>query len=97
VSDSEKGTEPTSPVPSASQRAEDGKKAMAEYEMAAFAIRAKTERLRALRLARDAEAAKTAPKAAPKKKSASKSAAAKRASGTLSDWLDAQERGGHRA
>ena len=38
------------------QKAEDGKKAMAEYEAAAIAIRAKTERLRALRLARDAGA-----------------------------------------
>ena len=36
------------------QKAEDGKKAMSEYEAEAAAIRAKTERLRALRLARDA-------------------------------------------
>ena len=58
------------------QRAEDGKKAMAEYEAEQVAIRAKTERLRALRLARDAEleaAALAAPAkrvAAPKKKAA---------------------------
>lgn len=36
------------------QRAEDGKKAMSEYEAERAAVRAKTERLRALRLARDA-------------------------------------------
>jgi hypothetical protein len=36
------------------QRAEDGRKAMTEYEQEAAATRAKTERLRALRLARDA-------------------------------------------
>jgi hypothetical protein len=98
VNDSEKDTE--SPVAAAAtQRAEDGKKAMAEYEAAALAMRAKTERLRALRLAREAELAKTAPKPAAKRKAGTKSAsaAAKRAAGTLSDWLDAQERGGHRA
>jgi hypothetical protein len=100
VNDSEKDTE--SPVAAATpnQRAEEGKKAMAEYEAAALAIRAKTERLRALRLARDAELAKQAPtKPAAKRKTGTKSAsaAAKRAAGTLSDWLDAQERGGHRA
>lgn len=78
------------------QRAEDGKKAMAEYEAAALATRAKTERLRALRLARDAELAK-APKPAPKRKSTKTSQAKKTAPGTLSDWLDAQERGGRRA
>ena len=53
------------------QRAEDGKKAMAEYEAERAAIAAKTERLRALRLARDAEleaAALVAPVVAPKLK-----------------------------
>lgn len=39
------------------QRAQDGKKAMAEYEAAGIAMRAKTEKLKALRLARDAELA----------------------------------------
>ena len=43
------------------QRAEDGKKAMSEYEAEGIAIRAKTERLRALRLARDAAEAVAAP------------------------------------
>ena len=38
------------------QRANDAKKATSEYETAAKALRAKTERLRALRLARDAAA-----------------------------------------
>ena len=36
------------------QRAADGKKAMSEYEAEAAAVRVKTERLRAQRLARDA-------------------------------------------
>lgn len=86
------------------QRAEDGKKAMAEYEATAVALRVKTERLRAMRLAREAEAAKTAP---PAKKKAGKAAAGtkagkagkkgKGASGTLSDWLDQQEKGGRRS
>jgi hypothetical protein len=61
------------------QRAEDGKKAMAEYEAEQVAVRAKTERLRALRLAREAEveaAAQAAPpKRAPARKRATKQAA----------------------
>jgi hypothetical protein len=46
------------------QRMDDGRKAMAEYEAQREAVRANTERLRALRLARDA-ALKAAPSAAP--------------------------------
>ena len=52
------------------QRAEDGKKAMAEYEADAQATRAKTARLRAWRLAREAAEAAAAPP--PKKKKAAK-------------------------
>jgi hypothetical protein len=36
------------------RQAEDGKKAMAEYEASAAATRAKTEKLKALRLAKEA-------------------------------------------
>ena len=53
------------------QRAEDGKRAMLEYETAATASRAKTARLRALRMARDAELAAN-PEPAPVKKKAGK-------------------------
>ncbi len=38
------------------ERARDGRKAMAEYEIQARATRAKTERLKALRLAKEAQA-----------------------------------------
>jgi hypothetical protein len=48
------------------QRAEDGRKAMLEYEAERAAVRAKTERLRKLRLAREAELERAA-KAAPRK------------------------------
>jgi hypothetical protein len=78
------------------QRQNDAKQAMAEYEAAALAIRAKTERLRALRLARDA-----ADPPAPEKKR--KTAATKKAksgsaqsSGNLADWLDDQAKQGRR-
>jgi multidrug efflux pump subunit AcrA (membrane-fusion protein) len=52
------------------QRVEDGRKAMAEYEAEQAAVRAKTERLRALRLAREAEqaAAKSEPRQAGRQK-----------------------------
>ena len=57
------------------RQAEEGKRAMTEYENNAIASRAKTARLRALRLARDeadAAALAAAPPAPPKKKKAAK-------------------------
>jgi hypothetical protein len=61
------------------RQAEEGKRAMTEYENAAVATRAKTERLKALRLAHEAEeAAKLAANPPPpkKKKAAKKKEAA---------------------
>ncbi len=56
------------------RQAEEGKRAMLDYENSANAMRAKTARLRALRLARDAEEAAAAAAAPPpvKKKKAVK-------------------------
>ncbi len=54
------------------RQAEDGKRAMTEYENAAIASRAKTARLKALRLARDAQEAADAAAAPPVKKKAAK-------------------------
>lgn len=57
------------------RQAEEGKRAMTEYENNAIANRAKTARLRALRLARDAEEAAAlaaAPPAPVKKKKVAK-------------------------
>ena len=94
------------------QRAEDGKKAMSEYEAEGIAVRAKTERLRALRLARDAAEAAAAPpkKSAGKKKSAAtkkgsaKGSAkggakggAKGKAASLSGFLEDQDGGGRRS
>jgi len=79
------------------RQAEDGKKAMAEYEASAAATRAKTEKLRALRLARDAaELAAPKPPAKTKAKAGSKSAKSKKkvADGNLADWLEDQAEGG---
>ena len=71
------------------QRANDAKKAASEYESAAVALRAKTERLKALRLARDAAAPPPAP-AAPKRKSK------KKTDKSLTDWLDGEAKEGRR-
>jgi hypothetical protein len=71
------------------QRADDAKKATSEYEAEAAALRAKTARLKALRLARDAAA--PPPPAAPKRK------ARKKSTGSLSDWLDGQSKEGRRS
>jgi hypothetical protein len=77
------------------QRLDDAKQAMAEYEAAAAAIRAKTERLRALRLARDA--ASPSPPAKKRKASAAKKGkSSSQASGKLADWLDEQAEQGRR-
>ena len=56
------------------RQAEDGKRALIDYENAAIATRAKTARLKALRQARDAELAAAAALAPPvvKKKSKKK-------------------------
>lgn len=69
------------------QRANDAKSATADYETAAAAIRAKTERLKALRLARDAAAPPPEP-AAPKRKGRKKS------SGSLADYLGTSAKDG---
>jgi hypothetical protein len=45
------------------ERAKDGRKAMTEYEIQGRATREKTERLKALRLARDAQVQTDAPPA----------------------------------
>ena len=79
------------------RQAEDGKKAMAEYEASAAATRIKTEKLRALRLAKEAaEAAAPKPPAKTKAKGGAKSKAKKKApEGKLSDWLEDQAESGH--
>ena len=77
------------------RQAEDGKKAMAEYEASAAATRAKTEKLRALRLAKEAaELAAPKPPAKTKAKAKAKSTSAKKKKAApeskLADWLDDQ-------
>lgn len=84
------------------KREADGKKAMAEYEANAEAVRAKTEKLRALRLARDAAMPPAAAKPTKAKSSGTKSSGGKSSkgkkedSGKLSDWIKKQQDGGHR-
>jgi hypothetical protein len=80
-----------------SQQAADGKKAMLDYEAEAAALRARTEKLRAMRLAREAAAPPPPPKKAAKKTASKKSAkASKEKSRPLSDWLDEQRKDGRR-
>lgn len=73
------------------QRAEDGKKAMSEYESEGIALRKKTERLKALRLAKEASDRAAAALAPAKKKPARKT---KSKAAPLSDWLKDREGGG---
>jgi hypothetical protein len=76
------------------RQAEDGKKAMAEYEANAVAVRIRTEKLRAQRLARDAAEQLAEPPAKPAKKKRAASKKAKAPAGKLSDWLDDQAKTG---
>ena len=73
------------------QQAEDGKKAMLDYEKETAAMRAKTERLRVLRLARDAAAPQAPIKLSPGKKSPKTSKAKPT---PLSEWLNDQKKDG---
>ena len=77
------------------QQAEDAKKAMAEYHAQKAAVDANTERLRALRLAKEAAEAAAAPAKTVKKKSAKK-AGEKKSSASLSQWLKERESSGHK-
>jgi hypothetical protein len=75
------------------QRVEDGKRAMSEYEANVEATRIKTERLRALRLARDAAMGGPPPKKAPVK--AAKAPAKKKAKAVpLAGYLKDREDSG---
>ena len=77
-------------------RAGDSKKVVPSYEAEAAALRARTERLRALRLAKEAAEPKPVAAAAPVRKATKAKAgkAAPKASGTLSDWMKAQRESG---
>jgi hypothetical protein len=67
---------------------------MAEYEARAVAIREKTERLKALRLAKEAAEGTPIKRAAPaKRKPVSRG---KPASASLASWLDDQQKSGRR-
>jgi hypothetical protein len=82
------------------QRDQDAQKAMSEYDAEGVAVRAKTERLKALRLARDAAAPKPEPAAKKKAKTAKTAKTAKKAktkSAKLSDWLDGEKKEGRRS
>jgi len=76
----------------ASQRKSEGEKALAEYRAREDAINKNTERLRALRLARDAQ---TPPpqQPAPKAKSAAR---AKQPKASLSDYLKRESDAGRK-
>jgi hypothetical protein len=79
------------------QRADEAKKAMSDYEIDRVAMMAKTERLRALRIARDAAEILANPKVPGSK--AKKSTRAKKAESKpepLSNWLDGQDVSGRR-
>jgi hypothetical protein len=84
------------------QAQQAGAKAMSEYEAAGAAVRAKTARLRALRLAKEAADKEAAGKAPAAPSPPSKAAKAKKSpveaqeKPALSDWLASQREQGRR-
>jgi hypothetical protein len=76
------------------KQAEDGKKAMLEYEAEAAASRAKTLKLRELRLAKEAADVAAAAASPPPKKAAKK---VKRAPVALTDWMKDQQGSGRKS
>lgn len=76
------------------QREEAAKKNLSEHEAGEAAIAAKTARLRAERLARDAALARTSPPVAVKKRSAKKT---KAKTESLSNWLNSQNSSGRKS
>jgi hypothetical protein len=78
------------------QYAPAGKKALVQYEADALAASKKTERLKAMRLARDAEEAADRPSAPEKKRRAKKVEAGKVDDGgaTLTNWWKDQREDG---
>jgi hypothetical protein len=78
------------------RRAEDGKRAMTQYESDSIAVREKMARLKALRLARDA--ANGGPPAPARKSAKAKKSGKpeKRSTGNLADWLKDRENSGRR-
>jgi hypothetical protein len=93
-----KNRDPNAARDKAAQRALEGAKATALYEAESQAVRDKTARLRALRLAKEA-ADKSAADKAPAPKKAAKSAKKKpsKSDESLSDWLKAEDGAGRRS
>ncbi|MDO8980490.1 MAG: hypothetical protein Q7V17_14780 [Afipia sp.] len=73
-----------------------GDKGLTDYEAEGRAVRANMEKLRALRLAREAAEGAAAPPARAKAKKATAKPAKKEAPAKLSDWLANQQKGGFR-
>jgi hypothetical protein len=76
------------------QRAADAKKAMTDYEAEQAAVAAKTARLRALRLARDAALPPKAPAVKTKPAAGKKAGKKNEPKASLTDWLDDQSKDG---
>ena len=78
----------------------DGDKTVPQYEIDGRAVRANMEKLRALRLAKEAAEAASAPPKPVRKAGGKRTAAAKpeqkAAPAKLSDWLADQRKGGFR-
>lgn len=76
----------------------EGDKALTQYEAEGRAVRANMEKLRALRLAREAAEAASAPPPKAKRAAGAPKTKAKKAEAPakLSDWLAEQRKGGFR-
>jgi hypothetical protein len=93
----DKSRTPDSHLQAGTSNARDGQKTLADYDAEARAVRANMEKLRALRLAKEAAEAASAPARTVRKSSSKKAGAkTKEAPAKLSDWLAEQQKGGFR-
>jgi hypothetical protein len=76
------------------QRAADARQAMSDYEAEQAAVAAKTARLRAERLARDAALPPKEPAKKTKPAAGKKAGKKNEPKASLADWLDAQSKDG---
>jgi hypothetical protein len=104
LANNSKNRDPNASRDKAAVRAMEGAKATAQYEAESQAVRDKTARLRALRLAKEAADQSTAAKAPATGKKAAKSGEKKpakkkksKADESLSDWLKAEDGAGRRS
>lgn len=97
LANNSKNRDPNASRDKAAVRAMEGAKATAQYEAESQAVRDKTARLRALRLAKEAADRSAAPPAVAKKTTKPAKKKPSKSDESLSEWLKAEDGAGRRS